>query len=155
MTRKPVVKKPRKPRKPMTPEQKEKAVKALEKARAKRAATNPPQYKSLDPSVVALDDDNVFSRKNVMEWIKRQKEEVSFQRKQVKQNVKGADAKLANAQAYIRELDYYLKNGTYVSGFYGPEGTSIVRWKCTHPSYDKDGNIIKAFGTDYSGVEYD
>lgn len=152
MAKEPVAKKPRKRRKPMTPEQKAKAAKALEKARAKRAATNPPQYKSLAAEVVALPDSDLFSRVNVMSWIKRQKEEISFQRKQVKQGVKGAEGKLANAQAYIRELDYYLKNGTYVSGFYGAEGTSLVRWRCVHPSYDKDGNLNMSHGVDYTGV---
>lgn len=151
MAKEPVAKKPRKRRKPMTPEQKAKAVKALEKARAKRAASNPPQYKSLDPEVVALPDENLFSRKNVMDWIKRQKEEVSFQRKQVKMGVKGAEGKLANAQAYIRELDYYLKGGIYVSGFYGPEGKSLVKWTCVVPSY-KNGELNKAYGVDYSRV---
>ena len=152
MAKEPVAKKPRKPRKPMTPEQKAKAVKALEKARAKREAANPPQYKSLDPDVVALPDDNTFSRKNVMDWIKRQKEEVAFQRKQVKLQDKGAESKLDNALAYIRELEYYLKNGTYVSGFYGPDGKSIVKWRCIKPSYDREGNLKKCFGVDYSRI---
>jgi len=155
MAKEPVAKKPRKPRKPMTPEQKAKAVKALEKARAKRETVNPPQYKSLDPDVVALPDDNTFSRKNVMDWIKRQKEEVAFQRKQVKMQDKGAESKLDNALAYIRELEYYLKNGIYVSGFYGAEGKSIVRWKCVKPSYDSEGNLKNLLVLITVGYKYD
>lgn len=152
MAKEPVAKKPRKPRKPMTPEQKAKAAKALEKARAKREAANPPQYKSLDPDVVALPDDSTFSRKNVMDWIKRQKEEVAFLRKQVKLQDKGAEGRLDNTLAYIRELEYYLKTGIYVSGFYGADGKSIVKLKCIHPSYDRKGNLLQSYGVDYSGI---
>ena len=48
--------KPRKKRKPMTAEQKQAAGERLAKAREKRLLENPPQYKSIHPSVVERGD---------------------------------------------------------------------------------------------------
>ena len=64
--------KPRKKRKPMTPEQRAAAVERLAKARAARQAANPTQNKNVDPGVLALDESDTFSLKNVRSWIKTQ-----------------------------------------------------------------------------------
>ena len=48
----------RKKRKPMTPEQRAAAGERLAKARAKRQAANPPQYKYIHESVLARGEDD-------------------------------------------------------------------------------------------------
>ena len=65
--------KPRKKRKPMTAEQKQAAGERLAKAREKRLLENPPQYKSIHPSVVERGEDDPLNMKNIQIWIKSQK----------------------------------------------------------------------------------
>ena len=146
---KPAPVKKRKKRKPMTEEQRVAAAENLRKARATREAANPPTYKNVDPKVLALPDDNKMSRANVMKWIKFQKDEVSMARAEVRKKLPGAAEKLANAQAYIRNLESYLKTGDYVDLFYGEQGTGRIKMVCTHPAYNPDGTQKKSFGVSY------
>ena len=52
-------------RRKMSPEQREAAIARLAKAREKRLAKKPPEYKNFHPSVVALPDDHPVSLKKV------------------------------------------------------------------------------------------
>ena len=96
--------KPKKKRKPMTPEQKVAAAERLAKA---RAARKPAKNESIHHSVLALDDDNVLSAKNVKSWIKSQRDLMSSLRYEVRKDVKGAKAKYHSAEGYIRLLKHY------------------------------------------------
>lgn len=145
------MKKIRKPRKKMTPEQREAAAERLKLAREKRARENPPTYKNIDPDVLAKPDDHPFSRKNVMKWIKHQKEELSIARKKLKSGEKGAEELVANAAAYIRNLEKYLRDGDYIDNYMGPTGTQRVSWTCAVPAYNPDGTMKKTHGVIYPG----
>ena len=90
-----------KKRKPMTPEQKIAAAERLKKARAAKA---PAKKSSIHPTVLAKGDEHFLSAKNVQSWIKNQKEQLSEYRASVRRDVKGAKAKLADCEGYIRHL---------------------------------------------------
>ena len=117
-------------RKPMTPEQKAAAAERLVKARAAKA---PAKNESIHPSVLSLDDDNTFSVKNVKSWIKTQKDLLSSLRSEVRRDVKGAKAKLADAEGYIRHMRHYLKYGDWCNDFYGPYEDKRIKWQTIVP----------------------
>ena len=127
----PVKKKVRKRRKPMSDEQRAAAAERLAVAREKRFAKNPPKYKNVHPSVLAKPDDDTFSLKNVRQWIKTQKELVKKHKSdaRMKQPVKGAIAKAASAEGYIRHCEAYLANGDWIDDFYGEFQESRVVWE--------------------------
>ena len=141
--------KQRKRRKPMSEEQKQAAAERLAKAREKRLAANPPQYKSIHPSVLKLGDDHAWSHINVKRWIKTQKELVSVARSDVRRNVKGAPARLASAEGYIRNLETYLRTGTYLDMFWGEHGQNKVKTVCVVMAYHPDGTPKRNIGTYY------
>ena len=120
----------KKKRKPMTPEQKAAAAERLAKARAAKA---PAKNESIHPSVLSLDENNTFSVKNVKSWIKTQKDLLSSLRAEVRRDVKGAKAKLADAEGYIRHMRHYLKHGDWRSDFYGPYEDKRVKWQTIVP----------------------
>ena len=155
--------KPRKKRKPMTPEQKAAAVERLAKARAARQANNPAQNKFISPEVLALADDDKFSLKNVRNWLKTQSELKSEYNKKLRQlklskasdkEISKVEAMVSNAESYIRNLNRYIRDGVYIDMFYGEYGTNPIKYRCTHPSYDKDGNIKRSYGVFYSDLGY-
>jgi len=146
------VKKIRKRRKPMSEEQRAAAAERLAKARAKRAANNPPQFKNIHPSVLARGEDDPFYFRKVQEWIKTQREELTSARKDLRQNIKGAQARVANHQAYIRNLEKYLRDGDYIDDYYGAQGQNKIKWRCVIPAYEKDGTIKRTHGVYYSDI---
>ena len=119
-----------KKRKPMTPEQRVAAAERLEKARAAKA---PAKNESIHPSVLALDDENMLSVKNVKSWIKTQKELMTTLRNEVRRDVKGAKAKLADADGYIRHMRHYLKHGDWCNDFYGHYEDKRIKWQTIVP----------------------
>jgi hypothetical protein len=102
------VKKTRKRRKPMSEEQKKAAAERLRIAREKRMAENPPQYKSIHPDVLKLADDHPWHHLKVKEWIKTQKGLLAAEKRNVKLKGKGAEAKVASIEGYIRNLENCL-----------------------------------------------
>jgi len=105
----------------MSPEQKAAAVERLAKAREKRLKENPPQYKNIDPSVLARGEDDPFYFRKVQGWIKTQKELLSSARQSLRKKEKGAESRVANHQAYIRNLETYYEVVTMLT-------TSMVKW---------------------------
>ena len=104
------------------------AAERLAIAREKRLKENPPKYAHIHPDVVALPDDHVLCRKNVVQWIKTQKELLTVERKAVSDNIKGALARAASHEGYIRHCEYYLKHGDWCDDFYGEYQERRVRW---------------------------
>lgn len=152
MARHPQPTKIRKRRKPMTDEQKAKAAESLAKARAARVKNNPPEHKYIDPSVLARSEDDLFHFRKVQGWIKNQKELLAIARKDLRQGMKGAETRAANHQAYIRNLDKYLRDGDYVDDFYGDNGLNKIKWRAGHLAYDKDGNVKRTHGVFYADL---
>ena len=113
----------------MTEEQRQKAANRLKEAREKRLRENPPKYAHIHKDVLAKPDEHPLSRKNVVSWIKTQKSLLSSEKGAVRRNVKGAIAKVASHQGYIRHCEYYLKHGDWVDDFYGEYQERRVRWR--------------------------
>ena len=122
------------PRRKMTEEQKAAATERLRVAREKRLRDNPPKYANVHPSVLAKPDDHALSRKNVVQWIKTQKSLLSAERGNVRRKVKGAIAKVADHQGYIRNMETYLRGGDWCDDFYGEYMEKRIKWKVVVPS---------------------
>ena len=136
----PSKKKVRKKRKPMTDEQKVAASERLEKARAARAAKNPDYgMTGIHESLRDLPDDYPITPKKVKVWIKTQKELASMERKNEKADVKGATARKASHEAYVRNLLKYLKDGDYVDTFYGEHQDKVISNRCLAQAYYWEG----------------
>ena len=127
----PVKNQVRRRRNPMTEQQRAAAAERLAIAREKRFKNNPPKYKNVHPSVLAKPDEDTFSLKNVRQWIKTQKELLKKHKgdARMKQPVKGAIAKAASTEGYIRHCEAYLANGDWVDNFYGEYQEGRVRWE--------------------------
>ena len=123
------VKKVRKRRKPMTEEQRVAAAERLAIAREERFKKNPPKYKNVHPSVLAKPEDHTFSLKNVRQWIKTQKGLLQKYKSDVRTNVKGAIAKVASTEGYIRHCETYLNSGCWIDNFCGEYQETKVQWK--------------------------
>lgn len=145
------VKKPRKKRKPMTEEQRKAAAERLAKAREARMEKQGGP-KNVHPDVLALDDDNPLSVKNVRQWIKTQKDLLSAARQELRADMKGAKAKVANIEGYIRNLERYIRDGVYTDMFYGEYMQNKMKTVCLVPAYDKDGNIKRSYGCYYPDI---
>ena len=112
-------------RKPMTPEQKAAAVERLAKA---REAKGPAQHQNIHPEVLARPDDHFLSLKNVRQWMKSNKEQLSSLRGEVRRDVKGAKAKFHSVEGYIRHMQHYLKHGDWIDNAYGEHQEKSVKW---------------------------
>ena len=140
----------RKKRKPMTEEQRQAAAKRLEKAREKRAEKNPNYGQSgIHPTLQNLPDEHHAHPKKVKQWIKTQKELASAERAGVRQGIRGAVARLANHEGYIRNCQKYLRDGDWVDNFYGEHQEKRVQWRCFAMAYDEKANPKRTPGTYY------
>jgi hypothetical protein len=146
------VKKKRKRRKPMSPEQKAAAVERLRIAREKRMKENPPQYKSIHENVLKLDEEHPWHHLKVKEWIKTQRGLLSAEKRNVKSGVKGAEAKVASIEGYIRNLENYLKTSTYLDMYWGEYAENKVGQVCTHLAYDAEGYPKRTQGVFYPDI---
>lgn len=145
--------KTRKRRKPMSEEQKKAAAERLAKARAaKQAADGGPQYKSYDESIRDLPEDDVFSIKNVLGWLKYQKELLQSMRGYKNSKDPNERKQYIQTQTYVDNLNTYLRSGVYVSTFYGQEGTSRVKYICRAMAYHKDGTPKRSEGVWYPDI---
>ena len=144
-----VKKKVRRKRKPMSEAQKEAAVKRLAAAREKRQKANPPSYTNIHETVRNLPDDDPLSRKNVMEWIKINKDQLSGLRSEIRQKSKGAEARLSSTSGYIRHIERYLRDGDWCDDFYGAEQEKKVTRRCVAMAYYADGTPKRDVGTYY------
>ena len=122
------------PRRKMSEEQREKAAERLRLAREKRLRENPPKYANVHPSILKLPDDHALSRKNVVQWIKTQKSLLSAERGNVRRKIKGAEAKVASHQGYIRHMETYLRGGDWCDDYYGEYAEKKIKWRVVVPS---------------------
>ena len=151
--------KKRKPRKPMTEEQKAAASERLEKAREARAAKNPDYGKTnIHETLRDLPDEHQLSPKKVKQWIKIQQDYAKSERAAVRQNVKGSIAKLADHEAYVRNMQSYLRTGTWVDMFYGEQQQGRIRNRCVAMAYywygPRKGQPKRNVGTFYPDLGY-
>lgn len=145
--------KKRKPRKPMTAEQKAAAGERLAKAREKRLAENPPEYKSIHPDVLARGDDDAWSHINVKKWIKTQKSLLTTARGDLRRKMKGAESQVSSISGYIRNLELYLRSGIYIDMFWGEYQQNRCKRVCLVMAYHPDGRPKRDIGTWYPDIQ--
>ena len=123
--------KKRKPRKPMTDVQKAAASERLAKAREAKLEKNPDYGQTnIHESLRNLPVEHQLSPMKVKQWIKVQQEYAKSERAAVRQKIKGADAKLSSHEGYIRNMQKYLRDGTWVDMFYGDQQQGKIRNRC-------------------------
>ena len=135
---------------------------AKEKLRARlaamRAKKKPADYKNVAKSVLELPDDDKYSFKNVKEWIKHSKDLVSEYTKTARsrattpQDKQKASNAADHKKVYIRELEYYLKSGDYISYFSGQDETNKVSPRCVAMAFYPDGTPKRSVGVFYPDI---
>ncbi len=128
---------PIKRKRKMSEEARKAAGERLAKARAERQKNNPPKLAHVHPEVLKLEDDHALSYKNVMSWIRYNKEQLPGARKQVRMGAKGSIARVADLEGYIRNLQTYIRTGTYVDMFYGADQEKMIKYKVVVPAGTK------------------
>ncbi len=132
---------------------KEVLLERLEKARAAKAAkAGPPKYSMYSKHVVSLPDDDPLSLKTVRGWIKEVQSQISAFRHQWRAGDKKAQAKIAQFQGYKSQLESYLRSGSYVSKFQGPNMDQLTKFKCISMAYYSDGRPKRNIGVWYPDV---
>ena len=151
----------------MTEEQKQAAAERLEKARAARAANNPNYGQSgIHESLRDLPDDAPINPKKVKQWIKTQKELASMERRNEKAKVKGATDRRMSHEAYVRNMQKYLRDGDWIDLFYGEHQEKKIGYICRGQAYYwtgpkkgepkfNVGTYYPLLGTVYSQEMYD
>ena len=127
-------------RKIMTPEQKKLAVERLRIAQEKRLRDNPPRYDWVHKSVKKLPADNLFSFKNIRQWIKTQKECLAKARANVAKKQDGAIAEVADISGYIRNMEYYLRYGIWIDMQFGEHREYWIQTKTVAKAGNKNDN---------------
>ena len=137
-------------------EHKEKLRARLAKMRAKK---KPAEYKNISKSVLALPDDDTYSFKNVKEWIKENKLQVSALGQQARgRNVAPKEKQAAlnlvdSKKAYIRYCEFYLKSGDWVGLFSGANEEHKVVPRVIAMAYNPDGTPKRTVGFWYPDIE--
>ena len=132
--------------------------KLRERLAAMRAKKKPADYKNVVKSVLELPDDDKYSFKNVKEWIKHSKDLVSEYTKTARsrattpQDKQKASNAADHKKVYIRELEYYLKSGDYISYFSGQDETNKVSPRCVAMAFYPDGTPKRSVGVFYPDI---
>ena len=140
----------------LSEEHKEKLRTRLAKMRAKK---KPAEYKNIAKSVLDLPDDDTYSFKNVKEWIKENKLEVSAlgaQSRNTSAEPKERQRALAlmdSKKAYIRYCEHYLKHGDWIGIFSGANEEHKVVPRCVAMAYYPDGTPKRSVGVFYPDIK--
>ena len=121
----------------------------LAKAREARFAKNPPKYSQYCKEVVALPEDHDFSLKNVRAWIKEARAHKAAEHRSHVAGTKGALARRETWNAYISQLESYLRTGAYCSLFAGGDMNKKVSKVCIAMAYHSNGKPKREFGVYY------
>ena len=147
--------KPAKKKRNLSEETKEKLRARLAEMRAKK---QPAEYKNVSKKVLALPDDDRYSFKNVKEWIKETKEQISTLNKQGRgRNVLPQDRQKASnladsKKAYIRYCEHYIKTGDWIGMFSGKHEEQKVIPRCAAMAYYPDGTPKRSVGVFYPDI---
>jgi len=140
----------------LTNAQKEAQKIRLEKMRAKRKV---PEYKNVHKYVLALDDEEPYSFKNVKVWIKHNKELVSMltararNREMSPKDKQQALIQADDKKAYIRYIEHYIKTGDWIGMFSGQNEMKKVIPKVVAMAYYPDGTPKRTVGYWYPDIE--
>jgi len=125
---------------------------------AMRAKKKPADYKNISESVLALPDDDKYSFKNVKQWIKHSKDlvleynKIARSRASSSQESQKASTAADHKKVYIRDLEYYLKSGDFISYFSGQDETTKVIPRCVSMAYYDDGSPKRSVGVFYPDI---
>ena len=138
----------------MTPEQRQAAAERLALAREKKLRENPPKNLSLHPSIRDLPENDPLHPKKVRQWIKTQKDLRASYRREVRVNTKGAQSRLSSCDAYIKNMERYLRNGEWVDMFFGEHQTNKIKYKVSKKgmAYYSDGTPKRTVGYYYEDI---
>ena len=135
---------------------------AREKMRARlaamRAKKKPADYKNIADSVLALPDDDKYSFKSVKQWIKHSKDlvleynKITRSRASTPQEKQKASNAADHKKVYIRDLEYYLKSGDFISYFSGQDETTKVIPRCLAMAFYPDGTPKRNVGVFYPDI---
>ena len=148
--------KPIKKTRKLSEEHKEKLRTRLAEMRAKK---KPAEYKNIAKSVLALPDDDTYSFKNVKEWIKENKLQVSALGQQARgRNVAPKEKQTAlnladSKKAYIRYCEFYLRTGDWVGLFSGANEEHKVVPRVIAMAYNSDGSPKRSVGFWYPDIK--
>lgn len=137
-------------------EHKEKLRNRLAEMRAKK---KPAEYKNIHREVIALPDDDRYSFKNVKEWIKESKVQVSAfmatarNRSATPQEKQKAFNAADNKKSYIRMCEHYLKHGDWIAMFSGKHEEHKVSPRVVAMAYNQDGTPKRTVGFWYPDIE--
>ena len=137
-------------------EHKDKLRDRLAKMRAKK---KPAEYKNIAKSVLALPDDDTYSFKNVKEWIKENKLQVSALGQQARSTsteskVRQRASNTADSKkAYIRYCEHYLKHGDWIGIFSGANEEHKVVPRVIAMAYNPDGIPKRTVGFWYPDIK--
>ena len=147
--------KPAKKKRKLSEETKEKLRARLADMRAKK---KPAEYKNVSKKVLALPDDDRYSFKNVKEWIKETKDQISALNSQSRgRNVLPQDRQKASnladsKKAYIRYCEHYIKTGDWIGMFSGKHEEQKVVPRCVAMAYYPDGTPKRSVGVFYPDI---
>ena len=147
--------KPVKKKRNISEETKEKLRARLAEMRAKK---KPAEYKNVSKKVLALPDDDRYSFKNVKEWIKETKDQISASNSQARgRGVTPQDRQKASnfadsKKAYIRYCEHYLKTGDWIGTFSGKHEEQKVIPTCVAMAYYPDGTPKRSVGVFYTDI---
>lgn len=133
----------------MTAEQKQAAAARLAAARESRG---PSQNSMIDAEVRKLADDDVFSLKNVRQWIKTNKELLVAMRGMKDSKDASERASYNNVETYVANLESYLRSGHYTDLHYGEHGQNIVQYICRAMAYHANGTPKRSVGVMYPDI---
>ena len=139
----------------LSEEHKDKLRARLAKMRAKK---KPAEYKNISKSVLALPEDDTYSFKNVKEWIKENKLQVSALGQQSRnassepKERQRASALMDSKKAYIRYCEHYLRSGDWVGIFSGANEEHKVIPRCVAMAYYPDGTPKRSVGVFYPDI---
>jgi len=148
--------KPLKKKRKLSEEHKEKLRARLAEMRAKK---KPAEYKNIAKSVLDLPDDDTYSFKNVKEWIKENKLQVSALGQQARSTGNAPKDKqtalnLADSKkAYIRYCEHYLRHGDWIGIFSGANEEHKVMPIVIAMAYNTDGTPKRTVGYWYPDIE--
>jgi hypothetical protein len=132
--------------------------KLRERLAAMRAKKKPTDYKNVAKSVLELPEDDKYSFKNVKEWIKHSKDLVSEYNKTARSRASSPQEKqkafnaVDHKKVYIRDLEYYLKSGDYISYFSGQDENQKVIPRCIAQAFYPDGTPKRNVGVFYPDI---
>lgn len=135
-------------RKPLTAQQREAAAKRLEKARSKRKVKN----LSIHESIRDLPEDDSLSPVRVKDWIKTNKEYLKSIRDFKDSGKSKERSEYKRVQAYIKNLQSYLRTGVYLDFEAGANREERIRPICRVMAYHPDGTPKRTIGTWYPDI---